>query len=605
MSERFIAKVPGSAPRRIRLGKVIHKGGGAGRIVAVSGDPSVVAKLYHDPRTAAPYEAKIAAMLERPPALPPIEDGSRRFEQIAWPRAIVEDDRGTFRGFVMPFIDLSQAAPLETLLVKALRRHHGLPENYAFRMFAAQNVAAAVAELHRLGHHIIDLKPQNLSIYKRSMYVAVVDCDGLSIDGGNGIRYPAGQFTDGYRAPETVNAALDPDALGEDQDRFALAVILFQLMNNGIHPFQGVPRRAGTALGTEQERINAGLYPYGTRQDRSQAPSPGSIHEYFEPETTDLFRRAFTTRYRPAAGEWRDHLRALIQDGSLQKCAANAQEHAHFSRGCGLCAIEAGRAERLREARNRARTQAQPGQHRKRQRQPIFTRTFSRAIIFRRTTHPGSRGPKIVYPHRTHGRTVQTTPAQTTAVPPLLSRIGHGLLNLIFGSHTRPVTQVPASSSSIIGLIIVYGLFVLNMMALVGVVTSLFVPRNFYEFARMLEETGMAEQIKGLSSREQIHALQAYALTAVFGSTILSQIICEMIRRASAGTFVATHIQWLMRTFWLTPPMAMFMVLIGSLTWPWGLAAICCLPIWLFHRLSKGLQALVKGRPILAPTALI
>ena len=47
------------------------------------------------------------------------------------------------------------------------------------------------------------------------------------------------------------------------------------------------------------------------------------------------------------------------------------------------------------------------------------------------------------------------------------------------------------------------------------------------------------------------------------------------------------------------------MVLIGSLTWPWGLAVICCLPIWLFHRLSKGLQALVKGRPVLAPTALV
>ena len=400
MTERFTARGLAGAQRPLTLGKVIHKGGGAGRIVAVADDPASVVKLYHDPATAAPYEEKIEAMLARPPALPPIVDGGERFEQIAWPRAIVEDNRGQFRGFLMPFIDLSQAAPLETLLVKALRRHHGLPENYAYRLYAAQNVAAAVAELHRLGHHIIDLKPQNLSIYKRSMYVAVVDCDGLSIDGG-GTRFPAGQFTDGYRAPEAVTGRLDPHELGETQDRFALAVVLFQLLNNGIHPFQGVPRRPGDTLGTEQERINAGLYAYDGRKGGRQAPSPGSIHDHFERETGELFRRSFATRYRPSAGEWRDHLRDLIQGGALQKCIANPEEHAHFSKGCGLCALEAGKTQRVTKARELARQQVlaqrRPVGRRKRQ----FARRGSYRVIFRGNSHSHSRTTAVTYRHTT------------------------------------------------------------------------------------------------------------------------------------------------------------------------------------------------------------
>ena len=143
------------------------------------------------------------------------------------------------------------------------------------------------------------------------------------------------------------------------------------------------------------------------------------------------------------------------------------------------------------------------------------------------------------------------------------------------------------------------------MLALSGIVTSMFIPRNFYEVGRLLSETGVAEQMQDLSRRDQLYVAQAYAFIAVFASTILAQVICEIIRRAAAGTFVETHAQWLVRTFWLTPLVALTALVLGSLTWPWGLAAIACLPLWLFHRLSKGLQALVKGQPILVPTAII
>ena len=33
-----------------------------------------------------------------------------------------------------------------------------------------------------------------------------------------------------------------PEDMGEEQDKFALAVIIFKLLNNGIHPFSGAPK---------------------------------------------------------------------------------------------------------------------------------------------------------------------------------------------------------------------------------------------------------------------------------------------------------------------------------------------------------------------------
>lgn len=54
---------------------------------------------------------------------------------------------------------------------------------------------------------------------------------------GGGERFPAGQFTAEYLAPEFQKTGKVPEKQEEWQDRFALAVILFQLLNFGLHPY--------------------------------------------------------------------------------------------------------------------------------------------------------------------------------------------------------------------------------------------------------------------------------------------------------------------------------------------------------------------------------
>lgn len=322
----------------VHLAGEINRGGASGRIDAIDGDPDRVAKIYHDPAKAAAARDRLVAMLARPPNLKPPRLNGVDYVQLAWPDALIEDAAGRLLGFRMPRVALDRAAPLECLLHPAQRRADKLPEDYGLRVFAAANLASVVAELHRLGHYVIDLKPLNFYVYREPMFIAVLDCDGFSIAGPQR-RFPAGHFSDEYRCPES--AGRRPGDLGEEQDLFAMAVVIFQLLNDGIHPFDGHPAPGASVPSSHQEKINAGLYPYGRRRNPPLLPHALSLYASLEDETQGLFDRAFTAASsRPSAAEWRDHLRRLIEGHVLVRCTKKG-DHAHFGKGCGLCMKEA------------------------------------------------------------------------------------------------------------------------------------------------------------------------------------------------------------------------------------------------------------------------
>lgn len=250
----------------------------------------------------------------------------------------------------MPMINMDEAVSLDHLMQKAIRTKLGLPEKYAYRVFAAYNVTSMVAAMHKCGHYIVDLKPSNVSVYKDTMMVAMVDCDGFSIKGENDNRYPAEFVSEEYIYPEGMD--LGCDEMGEEQDKFALAVMIFKLLNNGIHPFSGVPRKNDGEMLTIQNRIEEYHYAYGLWPDSYQAPHPYSIHEYFDKKTLELFERAFVKGLeRPSAKEWQEHLWTLMHN--LKPCKKNPN-HVYFtSKGCGLCAAEERFRGTLKDIKNR------------------------------------------------------------------------------------------------------------------------------------------------------------------------------------------------------------------------------------------------------------
>lgn len=68
------------------------------------------------------------------------------------------------------------------------------------------------------------------------------DCDGFSIQGEQA-RFPAEFVSEEYIYPEGM--AQSCEDMGEEQDKFALAVIIFKLLNNGIHPFPAWRKKCG------------------------------------------------------------------------------------------------------------------------------------------------------------------------------------------------------------------------------------------------------------------------------------------------------------------------------------------------------------------------
>ena len=86
--------------------------------------------------------------------------------------------------YLMPLINMREAVSLDHLMQKAIRKKLKLSEKYAYRIFAAYNVASMVTSLHKCGHYIVDLKPSNVSVYKENTNLAIYWADRV-YDGGN------------------------------------------------------------------------------------------------------------------------------------------------------------------------------------------------------------------------------------------------------------------------------------------------------------------------------------------------------------------------------------------------------------------------------------
>lgn len=348
---------PGGRKEPAQLGARIGRGG-AKLIHELSSHPQLAAAIYLDPATGLPsadvparHEARIAAMLARPPRLAGgLISGTHTTPQLAWPTHALHD-AGRFVGYAMPRIPLQATSDLEALLTPRARAATGLPDSQLLRLLAARNLAALLHELHRQQHWVVDLKPLNVKVYRdaaRAGTVALLDADGFSVAGAAGAtRWPAALYSSEYISPEALRQPLPPARMDEWHDRWALAVIVFRLMNNGLHPYTGIASQApqDSRPQTIDECVRAGLYPYGVQATRGIRPHPASLHRHFDAATRGLFDRAFgaARERRPSAAEWRAHLDARLATGSplLTRCRRDPDHWHATGMPCGACALAA------------------------------------------------------------------------------------------------------------------------------------------------------------------------------------------------------------------------------------------------------------------------
>ena len=122
-------------------------------------------------------------------------------------------------------------------------------------------------------------------------------------------------------------------------DAFGLAVVVFQLLFMGRHPFSG--RFAGGEMPIERA-IREHRFAYSSRTDTGMTPPPGAARlSDFPDEIRAMFEAAFgrTSSARPDATRWAEALRRL--GGALSKCPVNPMHFSPSAAGsCAWCRME-------------------------------------------------------------------------------------------------------------------------------------------------------------------------------------------------------------------------------------------------------------------------
>lgn len=312
--------------------QALGRGATAFVYAATLGDASCAAKIYREGRML--QREKIHAMLANPPTNVRIQVAGAEHPQMAWPFALLRDASGNDVGFLMPRVDLSKSFSLDHFYDLALLKKLKSPSEAAlsYKLEIARNLSLLVADLHDHGHYFIDMKPQNIRVSLGSHVVTLLDCDGFSISGKDGKRFPAELLSTDYISPEAFRGQMTPQALGEAQDSYALAVILFQLLNRGTHPFQGIIDSAEIAANTNDEKAAAGLYPHGLKADQRISPRPQSTHFLLDDQLRQLFDSAFTKegKHRPSARDWAHCFDQLLKTKALTRCQKEPYDPNHI-----------------------------------------------------------------------------------------------------------------------------------------------------------------------------------------------------------------------------------------------------------------------------------
>lgn len=295
--------------------------GGEGCVHALPGNPQLALKLYHRPD--AEREAKIRDIVQA--------QLGRTCPQVAFPLDLVHDGDGRFAGFIMP--RATGHHPIHELIATRSRRQMFPDASFRFLVRVALNVARIVGNVHSAGVVIGDINSAGFLV-SRDALVTLIDADSFQV-GAHRCRVGMPEYT----PPELQGTRFEDTDRTVDHDGFGLAVLLFQILALGRHPYAGVLQGRPLAI---DAAIAKGRFAYSLVREVGVAPPPGTLRLTDLPAGIRLlFERAFAPcgGARPTASEWARELALL--DSGLVPCLAKPH-HAIISLAmpCPWCRIE-------------------------------------------------------------------------------------------------------------------------------------------------------------------------------------------------------------------------------------------------------------------------
>ncbi|MEV0737540.1 hypothetical protein AB0I51_16500 [Streptomyces sp. NPDC050549] len=302
----------------VTLAELPLKGGGQAAVFPVEGDDTIVVKLYRD-RPGPDLERRLARMLTMSPLAARPTDANQPPE-LAWPTAIVRSPDDTFLGYAMRRFGEPQHVQLVGLFTRA-QRLRLFPDraDWRFLLGVSWNLAFMTARMHYDGLVIGDFSSSNV-VVDANGFVTFLDCDSIAFtDPVSGEHFPCLMHTTDYSSPERQSGA----AATPESDNFALAVLIYQLLTAGNHPFGGVPHDS-TSESTVKDNIAASV-SYVVRPEAVVIPRGTVDPSVLPPGLLALAHTAFgpgvhAPAARPTPEVW---LRALDQERSrVRACPA-------------------------------------------------------------------------------------------------------------------------------------------------------------------------------------------------------------------------------------------------------------------------------------------
>ncbi len=300
--------------RSVLVGPELARGG-EGAVHALADRDTLVAKIYHRPV----HRDKAAKLILMTKAA---TEGILKI--ASWPTATLHAyGRGPVVGVLMPRI--VDHREIHQLYSPAERRNLFPQADWQFLIHCAMNCAAAFEIVHGQGHVVGDVNESGILVSEQAM-VKLIDCDSFQLSDKHRV-YRCEVAVPQYTPPELQSVgnigAVDRTA---NHDLFGLAVLIFQLLFMGRHPFAG--RFQGSGEMPLERAIAEGRFAFSSQARALQVmPPPGSLPLRVLPdELSEYFERAFLLNQsslssRPVATQWRSALLALRNN--LRACPVN------------------------------------------------------------------------------------------------------------------------------------------------------------------------------------------------------------------------------------------------------------------------------------------
>ena len=292
--------------------------GGEGAVYEDRNDPRMVIKVLHQQHATAERSAKLQAMCNNPP---------QNAQALSWPDAVETDASGL--RYRMPRASGKAGTAYRFISANERRQLPRRQQEYEYRTNIGIKIAEAFRWLHAIHVRIGDVNPSNILVSDDGS-VMLIDCDSFQIPGPPGHQpYPCVVGSPEYTAPEIDD--FRRQFRSQDSDNFALAVLLYQLLGNGSHPYQGIDASSADAVSNIRERIKEHRFAHQSREGRWR-PTPGQVRSWRAmPEPVrNAFRQAFSPGAshigRPTSDAW-----ASILEQNPNPTPVGEQQTAHPS----------------------------------------------------------------------------------------------------------------------------------------------------------------------------------------------------------------------------------------------------------------------------------